>query len=117
MRWYLAHGANHAALIDRKAPVPEYMIPPIPLAGYDAWFSAFWELSTDRRTAGGPIPAREIREYPIAEHERNLFHRCIRAMDRVMLEHYAPKKEGEVSKTPLTPALFLSKFGGRKAND
>ncbi len=103
MAWQLRHGETaeqfRAALKKRKAPIPKYLTPPEVADGYLSWFFAFFELSTDRLISGGPIPRGAIASFPIADHERGLFTRCIRAMDRVFLDHYAPKKEGEPTQT------------------
>jgi hypothetical protein len=49
----------------------------------------FWELSTERRFAGGPIPASAIdsmaADNGLTRHERELMRDVIRFMDRAFL--------------------------------
>jgi len=119
--WQLSHGgtydANVAALKKRGAPIPKHMHPPKIMPGYDRWNIAFWELSTERHISGGPIPSSAIYAWPIPDHERDLFYRCIRAMDRVMLAHYAPKKDEETKGVPagqVRPGMLKAMFGDKK---
>ena len=83
MLWHLQHGATAKTYrdqcIERGVPVPAYLIPPEPLPGVEAWFSAFWELRTERRFAEGPIPASAIRSYPVAPNEADTFAEAMRA--------------------------------------
>ncbi len=110
--WQLQHGAtaeiNRATLLKRGAPIPAFLTPPDVPAGYQAWIYAFWELSTERLMPGGPIPVRAIRAEPVATHEKGLFHRVIRALDRAYLEYHAPKNEGEPVRK-LEPGMIRGK--------
>ena len=75
----------------RGLPVPDHLVPPPVLPGYDGWVSDFYELSTDR-TVGmgiGPIPAASIDRHTASWSpcEAALFRRVIRALDAVYLRH------------------------------
>lgn len=88
----LTHGDAHKAreiYKRRKIPIPDDMWPPALLPGAQEWLAAFHELSTERQIGMGvgPIPGSAIRGWPVAEDERELFHRCIRAMDGEYLSH------------------------------
>jgi len=104
--WQLQHGATaqeyRDALIQRGAPVPDYLNPPDAMPGVAEWFLAFWELSTERRFPGGPIPWSAIAVYPTDDPD--LFHACIRAADRAYL---AWKPETPVE--PMRPGLLRGK--------
>ena len=65
--------------------MPDSLIGPDVLPGYEDWYRAFHELSTDRQIgmAVGPIPAASIDRHGGC----GLFRRVIRAMDRVYLAH------------------------------
>ena len=71
--------------IRRGKPVPDSLIGPDVLPGYEDWYRAFHELSTDRQIgmAVGPIPAAAIDRHGGGA----FFRRVIRAMDRVYLAH------------------------------
>jgi hypothetical protein len=111
--WQLRHGEaaaiNVPVLQKRGAPIPAYYTPPTLADGFMSWFYAFFDLSTERKISGGPIPASAIRSWPLPEHERDLFHRCIRAMDRVFLDHYAPKTEEPTATKPFGPGMLKGK--------
>jgi hypothetical protein len=72
-------------------PIPDEFIPPAILPGYEDWWEAFFELSTDRINGVGigPIPAasiaRHVTGWPL--NEARVFRRVIRAMDRVYMTH------------------------------
>lgn len=85
--------AQARALRAKGRPVPAHFLPPDIDDGYAEWFSAFWELSTDRRIDGGPIPWSAIEAWPVPAHERGRFLRCIRAMDRAFLDAMQRKRE------------------------
>lgn len=71
--------------------MPESLIPPAVLPGFEDWFDAFHELSTDRQIGNiiGPIPAGAIARHVDGwcNSEASLFRRVIRAMDAVYLRH------------------------------
>lgn len=75
----------------RGKPIPDDMIPPAILPGYEGWYDAFYELGTDRHigNAIGPIPAGSIARHTEGwpPCEAGLFRRVIRSMDRVYLGH------------------------------
>jgi len=83
------------------------MEPPEAVPGVLPWFEAFWELSTDRAYAGGPIPAASIAAWPVDEHERAVFRQCIRAADAAYLEHLS--QPTEPPKGIATPAAVKGK--------
>jgi hypothetical protein len=111
----LTHGAGAQAEIDKheengRTP-PAYLYPPDLLPGADEWLGAFWEMSTDRRFSGGPIPAESIDRWPVHPDEADTFRRCIRAMDEAFRDHFAKPKE----ETPkLTPQMFSEMVRKRK---
>jgi len=72
------------------------MQPPETLPGVAPWFFAFWELSTERRFSGGPIPLSAINAWPVPPDEAELFHDCIRAADAAYLAHIAKPPEDRV---------------------
>lgn len=71
--------------------MPEALTPPAILPGFESWYDAFHELSTDRQigNAIGPIPAGAIARHVTGwcASEASLFRRVIRAMDGVYLRH------------------------------
>lgn len=107
MLWHLQHGATAKAYrdqcIERGVPVPGYLIPPDPLPGIEGWFSAFWELRTERRFAEGPIPASAIRAYPVAPNETDTFAEAMRACDAALLEFISKPPDERKSLPPMLP--------------
>ena len=97
----MEHGAKgyRETLEKRGVPVPAHLMPPVPLPGVMGWFEAFWELSTERRFIGGPIPWSAIDAWPTDDPET--FHACIRAADAAYLA-WKP----ESAKEPLTVEAF-----------
>ena len=98
-------------------PIPDRFWPPTVMAGFEDWIAAFWELSNDRQIGEvvGPIPSLSIAMYDVAEHERALFRRCIRAMDGVFLAHMSAvrksgKAPGKALSQPLTKDVFDKLF-------
>lgn len=92
MRWSLTHSDVEKAkeiMRRRGIPIPDDMYPPELLPGAAEWLAAFKELSTDRHYGMGigPIPAASIDRYPVEEWERPAFRACIRAMDKVYMDH------------------------------
>jgi hypothetical protein len=60
------------------------------VSGFEDWYQAFWELSTDRRFgdgAVGPIPASSIARHTAGwpPEEIDIFRAVIRAMDRIFI--------------------------------
>lgn len=83
------------------------------MAGASAWYSAFWELSSDRQigVGVGPIQYSSIRLYTAGwpPDEVTLFTRCIRAMDQIYLEHAnSDSKPKEFSRE-----MFRGAFSGK----
>ena len=87
--------------------------------GYEGWEFAFWELSTNRKTASHiflPIPSQAIDDWidratDIGGREK-LFRQSIRSMDAEFLAFMNRKPDDpKVSKQPLTPTLFSAMFG------
>jgi hypothetical protein len=105
--WYAQHGGTFqsytATLRERGAPIPKYLIPPEPLPGAMAWFDDFWELSTERRFEGAPIPWSAIAAYPVAPSEAETFHRCIRDADAAYLNFRAKPPDDQKSLPPMMP--------------
>ena len=83
------------------------MAAPDPLPGVLPWFEAFWELSTDRAFAGGPIPATIIAAWPVEAQERATFRHSIRAADAAYLDHIS--KPNETPSGVATPAAVKGK--------
>lgn len=112
MRWQLAHGdtaqKNVEALQKRGAPIPKHLIPPDLIEGLSPWYLAFWELSTERRFAGAPIPLTAIQAWPVDDDERGLFHRLMRAMDREYIDHLSSKDKAQ----DLAPGMIKGKRNG-----
>ncbi len=75
--------------------IPESLIPPNLTDVEWFYWSAFWELSTDRQKGEdtGPIPWSSIRAYA-SDDRMNVFSTIIRAMDDAYLSH-----QGGESKT------------------
>lgn len=107
MLWQLQHGATAQAYRDtlaaRGAPVPDYLTPPDALPGVNEWFLAFWELSTERRFMGGPIPWSAIEAY--GADDPDTFRACIRAADAAYLNFKPPEPPLEV----LRPGMLRGK--------
>lgn len=111
--------------------LPEDLIPPYIIEGYESWYDAFWELSTDRQIGfvTGPIPSKSIREYAdylgLDRGESVRFRSVIRAMDKEFLDVSTPKptpKRGVGptvdTETKMTPSLFKAMFSkGKKDGD
>jgi hypothetical protein len=108
--WQAQHGAtaeDYRADLERKgAPIPAYLWPPDPLPGVLEWFLAFWELSTERRFPGGPIPWSAIAAYPEPE---PTFATVIRAADRAYLAFLAKPPEERKSLPVATAGIFKGK--------
>jgi hypothetical protein len=94
--WQVQHASNVRELQERGVKIPTYMEAPDDLPGVMPWLDAFWELSTDRAYAGGPIPASSISAWPVIPAERTAFRRCIRAADAAYLEHLSKPKDRTV---------------------
>jgi hypothetical protein len=85
------------------------------LPGLLPWLDAFWELSTERHIGmgPGPIPNSAIGHWAqkLVIDEPSMFLACIRAMDKVYLDHAgAPKDEDTVSSHTMSPDLFDKLF-------
>ncbi len=110
MLWQAQHGATaHQYRADcqaRGVTPPAYLIPPAPLPGIDVWHIAFWELATERRFPGGPIPVSAIDAWPVAGDEADLFRHAIRRADAAYLEFISRPPEERQSPAPLSPAAF-----------
>lgn len=85
---------------------PAYLIPPAALPGVDVWHIAFWELSTERRFPGGPIPVSAIDSWPVAGNEAEMFRRAVRKADAAYLDFLSRPAEERQSPAPLSPAAF-----------
>ena len=112
----MQHGATaaqyRAELIKRGAPIPAYLIPPEPMPGIDGWFSAFWELRTERRFAEGPIPASALRDYPVNAAEAEDFQAAMRAADAALLEFISRPAEERQSLPPMTSGTLKAMRNG-----
>ena len=84
---------------------------PEALPGVWPWFVTFWELSTDRRFPGGPIPRQSIAEYPVDASEADDFGNTMRAMDAAYLE-WLDKPADERQSLPIARSGMLK--GRRK---
>jgi hypothetical protein len=75
----------------RGLPVPDHLIPPPVLPGYDEWIGAFWYLSRDRHP-GGPLPAASIDRHVAGwdGEEAAFFRRVMFALDDVWYRHQNP---------------------------
>lgn len=94
---------NRATLTERGIRVPSYLYPPPELPGVGPWLSAFFELATDRRFIGGPIPWTAIAAYPVAPDEADMFRRCIRDADAAYLDWVNRPPEDRQSPQPMLP--------------
>jgi hypothetical protein len=106
--WHAQHGANaekyRKTLAERGVRnIPEYLFQPEELPGVGQWVSAFFELSTDRRVVGGPIPWSSIKAYPVAPDEADIFHRCIRDADAAYLDYVTKPPEKREPTMPMMP--------------
>lgn len=108
--WQAQHGATaHQYRADcekRGVTPPAYLIPPACLPGLDVWHSAFWELSTERRFPGGPIPSSSIDAWPVPSHEAEVFRIAVRRADAAYLDFLARPAEERQSPKPLSPDAF-----------
>lgn len=93
--------------------IPDSLWPPDFIDGAAAWYSAFWELSSDRQVGMvvGPIQYISIRFYTAGwpPDETTLFTRCIRAMDQVYLEHASSDAEEK----SFSRDMFRGAFAGK----
>ena len=83
--------------------IPEYLYPPPEIPGVGPWLSAFFELATDRRFVGGPIPWSAIAAYPVAPAEADTFRRCIREADAAYLDWATSPPEKREPAAPMMP--------------
>ena len=94
---------ERAALAKKGKPIPAGLWPPDVEPELAEFFSAFWELCTDRQS--GPIPASSVDRWAdrrgLSEADADLFRHCIRAMDAEVL---TPEE------TPMTPDAFKGMF-------
>lgn len=90
--------------------LPEHCLPPVLMPGAGEWLDAFWEMSTDRRFPGGPIPRESVERWPVAPDEFDQFLFCIRSMDEAFLSHSAKGPEPQ----KMTPDLFKEMARKRK---
>ena len=106
MLWQAEHGATAAEYRktqeERGAPIPDYLNPPPALPGVAEWFQTYWELSTERRFMGGPIPWSAIAAFPTDDPDT--FRACIRAADAAYL-NFKPEPPME----PLRPGVLKGK--------
>lgn len=112
MLWHLQHGATARTYrnqcIERGVPVPAYLVAPDAMPGVDGWFTAFWELRTERRFAEGPIPASAIHAYPVDPAEADSFADAMRACDAALLEFISKPAEERKSLPPMLPPKVKS---------
>lgn len=76
------------------------------MSGVGEWFYAFWELSTERRFAGGPIPWTALAAYPVDDDEAEAFRTAIREADRAYLEFLAKPVEERQSMPVAGPQVL-----------
>jgi hypothetical protein len=106
--WHAQHGATaeqyRNALAERGVQnIPDHLFPPPELPGVGAWVQAFFELATDRRFIGGPIPWSAIAAFPVAADEADAFRRCIRNADAAYLAFVNRPPEERKSAPPMMP--------------
>lgn len=107
---------QRAAAYEAKGlSVPEALVQPDVMPGYDGWMSVFFELSTDRHIGSmggvGPIPAASIaraaQDVPHGEHDA--FTRIMRALDGAYMARAngepAAAHDAPVSDNPLRDAF------------
>lgn len=113
MLWQAQHGATapryRADCEARGVKPPAYLFPPETRPGVDAWHFAFWELSTERRFPGGPIPVSAIEAWPVGADEADLFRHVIRRADAAYLEFLAKPPE-ERQSLPVAGPKILDGF-------
>ncbi|WP_435531518.1 phage tail assembly chaperone [Pseudogemmobacter faecipullorum] len=114
MRWALEEEAQaeirRKRFEERGKPIPAHLWPPEILPGYEDWFAAFFELSTDRPTSdhgSGPIPAGSIARHCIGwpEDEQEAFRTCVRAMDAAWLKSQRNEPDLPESDNPARDAF------------
>lgn len=108
MLWHAQHGATaeqyRKTLAERGVrTIPDHLYPPPELPGVGHWVIAYFELATDRRFIGGPIPRSSIAAYPVATDDADLFHRCIRDADAAYLAFVNKPPEERKSAPPMMP--------------
>lgn len=110
MLWQAQHGATaaqyRADCEKRGVTPPAYLTPPACLPGLDVWHIAFWELSTERRFPGGPIPMSAIDAWPVPAHEAEVFRHAVRRADAAYLDFLARPAEERASPAPMSPDSF-----------
>lgn len=110
MLWQAQHGATaqqyRADCEARGVTPPAYLYPPATRPGLDVWHLAFWELSTERRFPGGPIPCSAIDAWPVADDERETFRHAIRRADAAYLDFLAKPAEERQSLPVAGPKLL-----------
>lgn len=93
--------------------IPDSLWPPDFAPGASAWYSAFWDLSSDRQVGMsiGPIQYGSIRLYTSGwpPDEVALFTRCIRLMDQIYLEHANSDAEPKA----FSREMFRGAFSGK----
>jgi len=87
------------------------MTPPDALPGVMPWFEAFWEISTERRFPGGPIPRSAIDAWPVHPNEKQAFAASMRAADAAYLDFMSKPEEERASPKVLSPGSLKAKLG------
>lgn len=90
--------------------IPDSLWPPEFIDGAQAWYNAFWDLSTDRQMGmqEGRIRYSAARAYGVHEDEFDEFWRAMKAMDNVYLQHASNGGE------PKTFTREMFRGGGKK---
>lgn len=119
MLWHLGNpdaAASRGTLEAMGKPIPAWLWPPEPPAGYEGWLEAFWELGTERQIGMGlgPIPGSAIRAWCQDWPDARAFHMVIRRLDAAYLDWQRGDKKtvGRVSAQPMSEKLFDAVWGG-----
>lgn len=114
----LTNGEAYQALKDAGASIPEGLEPPDILNGYGGWYEDFFGLSTERQIGMGvgPIPQSAIDRHTSGWRydDADAFNACIRAMDRVYLEHSSNRDGASDDEHVSARDAFRGAFGDKK---
>lgn len=119
LRWALEHGEAYSAAHERAeqdgSDIPEDLLPPDFLDGYDGWYADFFRLSTERQIgmAEGEIPASAIERHTASwsYDDADIFERCMRAMDKVYLSR--GDKPADPAPQMTAEEQFMAAFANR----
>lgn len=119
LRWALEHGEAYSAAQERVeqdgSDIPEELLPPDFLDGYDGWYADFFRLSTERQIgmAEGEIPASAIERHTAGwpYDDAAMFEHCMREMDKIYLAR--SEKPADAAPEMSAEEQFMAAFADR----